>query len=67
VSGVPGGWHPLPADRRHRPSAAHSNVLVVGDYLYDSTLNGVFDSAEYVAGWVAAELIAAQSPSSGSL
>jgi len=28
---------------------------VVGDYLYDSTLNGVLDSAEHVAGWVAAE------------
>ena len=67
VSAVPGGWHPLPADRRHRPSAAHSNVLVVGDYLYDSTLNGVFDSAEYVAGWVAAELTATQSPPSGTL
>jgi hypothetical protein len=27
----------------------------VGDYLYDSTLNGVLDSAEHVAGWLAAE------------
>lgn len=67
VSAVPGGWHQLPADRRHRPSTAHPNVFVVGDYLYDSTLNGAFDSAEYVAGWVAAELTAAQSPLSGTL
>ena len=67
VSAVPGGWHPLPADRRHRPSAVHSNLLVVGDYLYDSTLNGVFDSAENVAGWVAAELTATQSPPRGTL
>jgi len=56
VSGLPGGWSPLPLDRRHRPSPAHPNLFVVGDYLFDSTLNGVLDSAEHVAGWVAAEL-----------
>jgi protoporphyrinogen oxidase len=54
VSAVPGGWHPLPLADRHRPSARHPNLYVVGDYLYDSTLNGVMDSADYVAGWVAA-------------
>jgi protoporphyrinogen oxidase len=56
VSALPGGWSPLPVDRRHRPSAAHPNLFVVGDYLFDSTLNGVLDSAEHVAGWVATEL-----------
>jgi protoporphyrinogen oxidase len=56
VSGLPGGWSPLPLDRRHRPSPIHPNLFVVGDYLFDSTLNGVLDSAEHVAGWVAAEL-----------
>ena len=57
VSAVPGGWEPLPVDRRHRPCpATHPNLFVVGDYLYDATLNGVLDSAEHVAGWVAAEL-----------
>ena len=55
VSALPGGWTRLPADRRHRPSPAHPKLFVVGDYLYDSTLNGVLDSAEHVAGWVAAE------------
>jgi len=25
----------------------------VGDYLSDSTLNGVLDSADYAAGWLA--------------
>ena len=58
VSAVPGGWTPLSVDRRHRPSARHRNVFVVGDYLYDSTLNGVLDSAAYVAGWLAADLAA---------
>ncbi len=56
VSAAPGGWVPLPVDRRHRPSPAHPNLFVVGDYLFDSTLNGVLDSAEHVAGWVAADL-----------
>lgn len=60
VSALPGGWQPLPVDRRHRPSpASHPNLFVVGDYLYDTTLNGVLDSAEHVAGWVAADLAAA--------
>jgi len=56
VSAAPGGWTPLPVDRRHRPSTAHSNLFVVGDYLFDSTLNGVLDSADHVAGWLAAIL-----------
>ena len=57
VSGLPGGWQPLPVDRRHRPAGtAHPDLFVVGDYLYDSTLNGVLDSAEHVAGWLAAEV-----------
>ena len=56
VSGVPGGWVPLSVDRRHRPCAGHPNLFVVGDYLYDSTLNGVLDSAAHVAGWLAADL-----------
>jgi protoporphyrinogen oxidase len=57
VSALPGGWVRLPADRRHRPSPAHPGLFVVGDYLYDSTLNGVFDSAEHVADWVTAEYV----------
>jgi monoamine oxidase len=57
VSAVPGGWEQLPVDRRHRPCpTSHPNLFVVGDYLYDTTLNGVLDSAEHVAGWVAADL-----------
>lgn len=56
VSAAPGGWAPLPVDRRHQPSRNHPNLFIVGDYLFDSTLNGVLDSAEHVAGWIAAEL-----------
>ena len=57
VSGWPGGIHPVALDARHQPAGStHPNVFLVGDYLYDSTLNGVLDSANYVADWLAAEI-----------
>ena len=57
VSALPGGWKPPPIDRRHQPDpVGHPHLFVVGDYLYDSTLNGVLDSADYVAGWLAANV-----------
>jgi monoamine oxidase len=57
VSALPGGWGPLPLDRRHQPEPTeHPNLYVVGDYLFDSTLNGVHDSAEYVAHWLSARM-----------
>lgn len=56
VSALPGGWRPPGIDRRHQPApAGHPHLFVVGDYLYDSTLNGVLDSAAHVAGWLATE------------
>ncbi len=55
VSALPGGLNPRTLDRRHRPDpAGHPHLFVVGDYLFDSTLNGVLDSAEYVAHWLVA-------------
>lgn len=57
VSAMPGGERPTRLDLRHQPEPVeHSGLFVVGDYLFDSTLNGVLDSAACVAGWVAAEL-----------
>jgi len=58
VSAMPGGWQPLSLDRRHRPEPTdHPHLFVVGDYLFDTTINGVLDSAEYVASWLAALMI----------
>ena len=57
VNAMPGGdvYHNL--DQRHRPEPRqHAELLFVGDYLFDSTLNGVLDSAEYVASCIAGEL-----------
>jgi monoamine oxidase len=57
VSALPGGEPGLPLDRRHCPEPIeHPDLFLVGDYLFDSTLNGVLDSATYVAGWAAARL-----------
>lgn len=50
VNALPGGRTSLPIPQRHCPEPVrHDNLWVVGDYLYDSTLNGVFDSADYVS------------------
>ena len=57
VNGRPGGGSVRPMEARHVPEPVrHSNLLVVGDYLFDSTINGVLDSAEYTANWLAAEM-----------
>ncbi|MBA4191935.1 MAG: amine oxidase [Planctomycetaceae bacterium] len=57
VSAMPGGVVQQPLDQRHQPEPVeHPNLFLVGDYLFDSTLNGVLDSAEYVAGWIGASM-----------
>jgi hypothetical protein len=57
VNGMPGGYPLQDFDTRHQPEpTAHPWLFVVGDYLYDSTLNGVLDSADYVAEWIIEEL-----------
>lgn len=54
VSAMPGGVAPRPLAERHQPVAhdPSSRLFLVGDYLFDSTLNGVLDSAQYVADWL---------------
>lgn len=50
VSARPGGPIPRSLDQKHRPArATHPTLYVVGDYLFDTTINGVLDSATYVA------------------
>lgn len=48
ISGLPGG-HPTPEMRdRHQPDAkALPNLYLVGDYMFDSTVNGAYDSANF--------------------
>lgn len=51
VNAHPGGKRLLDMRHRHRPDAVgNPYLLVIGDYLLDSTINAVVDSAEYAAG-----------------
>jgi len=59
VNGWPGGAPALDMEARHIPEPAKPNLFVVGDYLFDSTLNGVLDSADYVAECLTEEIEAA--------
>ena len=53
VTGLPGGFPARDPDLRHQPEPEHHEELfVVGDYLFDATLNGIFDSADVVAEWI---------------
>ena len=57
VNGLPAGYPTRNLDTRHLPDpTGHPNLLLVGDYLFDSTLNGVLDSADFAAEWIAAEM-----------
>jgi monoamine oxidase len=50
VNGRPAGHPAREPDSRHVPDPdGNPRLLMVGDYLFDSTLNGVMDSAEVVA------------------
>ena len=51
VNARPGGKRLLDMRLRHSPDpAGNPYLLVIGDHLLDSTINGVVDSAEYAAG-----------------
>jgi monoamine oxidase len=62
VNALPGGRVPAPLERRHAPCGPKGPSLhIVGDYLFDSTLNGVLESAHYVAQALALRLEAGHS------
>jgi protoporphyrinogen oxidase len=57
VNAMPGGLVPRRHDQRHQPEPLeHPELFMVGDYMFDSTMNGVLDSANYVAAWIATNI-----------
>lgn len=63
VNGLPGGKVAQDPVARHRPEPVeHSRFLVVGDYLFDSTLNGVLDSAELATDLIVDDFTGVETP-----
>jgi len=61
VSGQPGGFPLRDARLAHQPeSVEHPALVVVGDYLFDSTLNGVLRSAHIATECIATQLMHSQ-------
>jgi monoamine oxidase/SAM-dependent methyltransferase len=57
ISGLPGGQPTYETRQRHLPDPRnHSGLFVVGDYLFDSTLNGTYDSADFVTDMILSRL-----------
>jgi ubiquinone/menaquinone biosynthesis C-methylase UbiE len=65
VSAIPGGVPVRPRAINHRPDPIHSPRLVmVGDYLFDSTVNGVMDSSEMASDIILTDVLKRRHPSS---
>lgn len=48
VSALPGGYPVQPLEEVHQiEPSKHSGIFLVGDYLFDTTINGVMDSADF--------------------
>jgi hypothetical protein len=66
VNGLPGGVPSREPESRHQPEPTqHDGLFVVGDYLFDSTINGVLDSADIVADWILEDIEETASKSVG--
>ena len=57
ISGLPGGSPVHETRKRHQPEPKeHPGLYFVGDYLFDSTINGVYDSADFVTDMILTQL-----------
>lgn len=59
VNAIPGGYPVRSAFVNHRPAAKQlPGLLMVGDYMFDATLNGVLDSADAASDIILSEVLA---------
>lgn len=66
VNGLPGGVPSREPESRHQPEPEqHDGLFVVGDYLFDSTINGVLDSADIVVDWILEDIEEVEAESVG--
>ncbi|MBL8705362.1 MAG: FAD-dependent oxidoreductase [Rhodospirillales bacterium] len=66
VSAIPGGLPVRPRSVNHRPDPVHTpRFVLVGDYLFDATLNGVMDSAEVAGDIILADVLEQRRAGSG--
>lgn len=57
VNALPGGNPGHDLLQRHRPEPSeHSGLLTVGDYIFDSTVNATYDSADFATDLIMTEL-----------
>jgi hypothetical protein len=58
VSSVPGGMPVRPRGINHRPQpVGAARLVMVGDYMFDATVNGVLDSAEVATDIIVADVL----------
>lgn len=58
VNAIPGGMPVRPRGINHRPDPIHApGFMMVGDYLFDATLNGVMDSAEVASDIILTDVV----------
>lgn len=58
VNAIPGGKRVRRRIENHRPDPEHlPGIVIVGDYLFDSTLNGVMDSADAASDIIVGETL----------
>jgi monoamine oxidase/SAM-dependent methyltransferase len=57
VNAVPGGYPVRDRNINHQPDETLPQVLFVGDYVFDATLNGVLDSADSASDMIVSDVL----------
>jgi monoamine oxidase/SAM-dependent methyltransferase len=58
VSALPGGPTPRSRHQNHRPDPENlPGIFIIGDYMFDATINGVLDSADVATDMVLADIL----------